>query len=83
MGHLRVETYSKSKFKLKMGSKFKAFGCGTAIAASSLVTEWIKGKTLNYAKHLRLPPVKIHCSALSEDSIKAAIHDYKTKNNIP
>ena len=73
-------------------SKFKAFGCGSAIASSSLATEWIKGKTLNYAntitnkeisKHLRLPPVKIHCSALSEDSIKAAIHDYKTKNNIP
>ena len=73
-------------------AKFKTFGCGSAIAASSLATEWIKGKTLEYAnnitnkeisKHLRLPPVKIHCSALSEDSIKAAIHDYKTKNNIP
>ncbi len=72
-------------------SKFKAFGCGSAIASSSLATEWIKGKTLEYAnnitnkeisKHLRLPPVKIHCSALSEDSIKAAIHDYKTKNNM-
>ena len=72
-------------------SKFKAFGCGSAIASSSLATEWIKGKTLDNAKsitnkdiskHLRLPPVKLHCSALSEDSIKAAIHDYKTKNNM-
>ncbi len=70
-------------------AKFKTFGCGSAIASSSLVTEWIKGKTLDeaaeikntdIAKHLALPPVKIHCSVLAEDAIKAAIADYKGKN---
>ena len=69
-------------------AKFKTFGCGSAIASSSLVTEWVKGKTLEEAhklkntkivKELSLPPVKIHCSVLAEDAIKAAISDYKTK----
>lgn len=69
-------------------AKFKTFGCGSAIASSSLVTEWVKGKTLDeavnikntdIAQHLALPPVKIHCSILAEDAIKAAIEDYKTK----
>ena len=69
-------------------AKFKTFGCGSAIASSSLVTEWIKGKSLEdagaiknqeIASHLALPPVKIHCSMLAEDAIKAAIADYKTK----
>jgi nitrogen fixation NifU-like protein len=69
-------------------AKFKTFGCGSAIASSSLVTEWVKGKTLDeaatlkntqIAEHLSLPPVKIHCSVLAEDAIKAAIGDYKTK----
>ena len=69
-------------------AKFKTFGCGSAIASSSLVTEWVKGKTLDEAeslknteivKELSLPPVKIHCSVLAEDAIKAAINDYKGK----
>ena len=69
-------------------AKFKPFGCGSAIASSSLVTEWVKGKTLDeaaqikntdIAQHLALPPVKIHCSVLAEDAIKAAIADYKKK----
>ncbi|MGL4825495.1 MAG: Fe-S cluster assembly scaffold IscU [Alphaproteobacteria bacterium] len=67
---------------------FKTFGCGSAIASSSLVTEWIKGKTLgealtlqnkDIAEHLALPPVKLHCSVLAEDAIKAAIDDYQSK----
>ena len=70
-------------------AKFKTFGCGSAIASSSLVTEWVKGKTLDeaaeikntqIAQHLALPPVKIHCSVLAEDAIKAAIADYKAKH---
>lgn len=70
-------------------AKFKTFGCGSAIASSSLVTEWIKGKTLDeasvirnteIAQHLSLPPVKIHCSMLAEDAIRAAIKDYKKKH---
>ncbi|OCG16497.1 Fe-S cluster assembly scaffold IscU [Gilliamella sp. Fer1-1] len=69
-------------------AKFKTYGCGSAIASSSLVTEWIKGKSLDeaeaikntdIAEELALPPVKIHCSILAEDAIKAAIDDYKTK----
>ena len=69
-------------------AKFKTFGCGSAIASSSLITEWVKGRTLNeaksiknvqIAKELALPPVKIHCSVLAEDSIRAAIKDYETK----
>src|SRR4029079_7006757 len=70
-------------------AKFKTFGCGSAIASSSLVTEWVKGMTLDQAmglknaqiaEELNLPPVKIHCSVLAEDAIKAAIADYKAKN---
>jgi nitrogen fixation NifU-like protein len=69
-------------------AKFKTFGCGSAIASSSLVTEWVKGmsvddamklKNTEIAQHLALPPVKIHCSVLAEDAIKAAIADYKAK----
>ena len=71
-------------------AKFKTFGCGSAIASSSLVTEWVKGKTVDeaseikntqIAQELALPPVKIHCSILAEDAIKAAIADYKLKKN--
>ncbi len=70
-------------------AKFKTFGCGSAIASSSLATEWLKGKTIDEAlaidnmaivEELALPPVKIHCSVLAEDAIKSAIKDYKTKN---
>jgi nitrogen fixation NifU-like protein len=72
-------------------AKFKTYGCGSAIASSSLVTEWIKGKTINeagkitnsrIAEELALPPVKIHCSILAEDAIKAAVSDYKKKHDI-
>jgi len=71
-------------------AKFKTYGCGSAIASSSLVTEWVKGKTLEQAgsiknaeiaEELALPPVKIHCSILAEDAIKAAIDDYRRKTN--
>lgn len=70
-------------------AKFKAFGCGSAIASSSLVSEWVKGKNVDealeiknkeIADHLSLPPVKLHCSMLAEDAIKAAVKDYKEKN---
>jgi nitrogen fixation NifU-like protein len=72
-------------------AKFKTFGCGSAIASSSLATEWIKGKTVSDAleikntdivKELSLPPVKIHCSVLAEDAIRAAIGDWKKKNGV-
>ena len=72
-------------------AKFKTFGCGSAIAASSLATDWVTGKSLSEAERisnveiveeLSLPPVKIHCSVLAEDAIKAAINDYKSKNNM-
>jgi nitrogen fixation NifU-like protein len=84
------------KLQIKVGpdgliedAKFKTFGCGSAIASSSLVTEWVKGKTIDeaetikntdIAQHLALPPVKIHCSVLAEDAIKAAIADYRAKS---
>lgn len=84
------------KLQIKVGAdgriedaKFKTFGCGSAIASSSLATEWVKGKTLTeaeqikntqIAKELSLPPVKIHCSVLAEDAIKAAIKDYREKH---
>ena len=87
------------KLQIKVGAdgliedaKFKTFGCGSAIASSSLVTEWVKGKTIDeaetirntdIAKHLALPPVKIHCSVLAEDAIKAAIKDYREKHGKP
>ncbi len=84
------------KLQIKVGAdgriedaRFKTYGCGSAIASSSLVTEWVKGKTLEeaatikntqIAEELSLPPVKIHCSILAEDAIKAAIEDYKKKH---
>jgi nitrogen fixation NifU-like protein len=72
-------------------AKFKTYGCGSAIASSSLVTEWVKGKTLDeagaiknaeIAAELALPPVKIHCSILAEDAIKAAVADYRAKHDL-
>jgi nitrogen fixation NifU-like protein len=72
-------------------AKFKTFGCGSAIAASSLATEWLKGKTLDKAaeldnmdlvEELSLPPVKIHCSVLAQDAVRDAINDYRKKNNL-
>ena len=72
-------------------AKFKTYGCGSAIASSSLLTEWVKGKTLREAKEIKnteiveelnLPPVKIHCSVLAEDAIKSAIKDYMNKNEV-
>ncbi|MBP6985008.1 MAG: Fe-S cluster assembly scaffold IscU [Alphaproteobacteria bacterium] len=71
-------------------AKFKTFGCGSAIASSSLLTEWVKGKTIDQAmeikntdiaQHLALPPVKIHCSVLAEDAIRAAVKDYRSKQS--
>ena len=71
-------------------ARFKTYGCGLAIASSSLVTEWVKGKTLDEATHIKnsaiaqelaLPPVKIHCSILAEDAIKAAVNDYKARHS--
>jgi len=86
------------KLQIKVGAdgliedaKFKTYGCGSAIASSSLVTEWVKGKTLaqaleikntQIAEELALPPVKIHCSILAEDAIKAAVLDYQTKHPV-
>ena len=86
------------KLQIKVGddgkitdAKFKTFGCGSAIASSSLATDWVTGKSISEAESIRnvdiveelsLPPVKIHCSVLAEDAIKAAITDYKSKNNI-
>ena len=72
-------------------AKFKTYGCGSAIASSSLVTEWVKGKTLDQAgsiknsqiaEELALPPVKIHCSILAEDAIKAAVNDYRNRHSV-
>ena len=83
---LQIEVDNDNKI---IDAKFKTFGCGSAIAASSLATEWIKNKTVDEAsmiqnteivKELSLPPVKIHCSVLAEDAIKAAIKDYQQKN---
>ena len=83
---LQIEVDDDNKI---VDAKFKTFGCGSAIAASSLATEWIKDKTVDEAsliqnteivEELSLPPVKIHCSVLEEDAIKAAIKDYKEKN---
>ena len=82
---LQIEVDKNEKI---VDAKFKTFGCGSAIASSSLATEWVKGKTLDEAhtiqntdivEELSLPPVKIHCSVLAEDAIKAAIKDYKSK----
>ena len=87
------------KLQIKVGdngviqdAKFKTYGCGSAIASSSLVTEWVRGKTLDQAldiknthiaEELALPPVKIHCSILAEDAIKAAVADYRKKSDQP
>ena len=85
---LQIEVGDDNKI---VDAKFKTFGCGSAIAASSLATEWIKDKTIDEAsliqnteivEELSLPPVKIHCSVLAEDAIKAAIKDYKEKNGV-
>ena len=85
---LQIEVGDDNKI---VDAKFKTFGCGSAIAASSLATEWIKDKTVDEAsliqnteivEELSLPPVKIHCSVLAEDAIKAAIKDYKEKNGV-
>jgi len=86
------------KLQIKVGdggviedAKFKTYGCGSAIASSSLITEWVKGKTVDealgikntqIAEELALPPVKIHCSILAEDAIKAAVSDYKKKSSV-
>ena len=80
----------KVKDGIIIDAKFKTYGCGSAIASSSLVTEWVKGKTLDaameiknsqIAEELALPPVKIHCSILAEDAIKAAVNDYRNKHS--
>jgi len=85
---LQIEVDKNEKI---VDAKFKTFGCGSAIASSSLATEWVKGKSLDEAhtiqntdivEELSLPPVKIHCSVLAEDAIKRAIDDYRRKNNI-
>ena len=85
---LQIEVDDKG---LITDAKFKTFGCGSAIASSSLATEWLKGKTVDEAvkidnmeivEELHLPPVKIHCSVLAEDAIKAAVNDYRKKNGL-
>ena len=85
---LQIEVDENEKI---IDAKFKTFGCGSAIASSSLATEWVKGKSIDEAntiqnvdivEELSLPPVKIHCSVLAEDAIKGAINDYRTKNGI-
>lgn len=82
---LQIEVDDQGKI---VDARFKTFGCGSAIASSSLVTEWVKGKSINealtikntdIAKELSLPPVKLHCSMLAEDAIKAALNDYRLK----
>ena len=84
---LQIQVDNENKI---IDAKFKTFGCGSAIASSSLATEWVKGRTIDEAsmiqnteivKELSLPPVKIHCSVLAEDAIKAAIKDYKSKQH--
>ena len=98
-GSLAPECGDVMKLQIKVGpdgliedAKFKTFGCGSAIASSSLVTEWVKGKTVDeaetikntdIAKHLALPPVKIHCSVLAEDAIKMALADYEKNALLP
>ena len=85
---LQIEVDENEKI---IDAKFKTFGCGSAIASSSLATEWVKGKSIDEAntiqnvdivEELSLPPVKIHCSVLAEDAIKGAINDYRKKNGI-
>lgn len=85
---MRLQIKVDDKTGIIEDAKFKTYGCGSAIASSSLVTEWVKGKTLDeaaalknseIAEELALPPVKIHCSILAEDAVKAAIADYRAK----
>jgi len=89
---MRVQIQVDPKTGIIKDAKFKTFGCGSAIASSSLATEWLKGKTVDQAAEIKntdivnelsLPPVKIHCSVLAEDAIHAAIDDYKKKHNNP
>ena len=86
---MKLQTRVNPATGLIEDARFKTYGCGSAIASSSLVTEWVKGKSLDealtikntqIAQELALPPVKIHCSILAEDAIKAAVEDYKTKH---
>jgi len=88
---MRLQIEVDEKTNLIKDAKFKTFGCGSAIASSSLATEWLKGKSVDEAlqidnmdivEELALPPVKIHCSVLAEDAIKSAIKDYKEKNGV-
>lgn len=88
---LKLQIQVDPETKVITDAKFKTYGCGSAIASSSLVTEWVKGRTIDQAlaiknteiaNELALPPVKIHCSILAEDSIRAAVEDYKKKNNM-
>jgi nitrogen fixation NifU-like protein len=88
---MRLQIQVDDETQVIKDAKFKTFGCGSAIASSSLATEWLKGKTSDQAlsidnmdivEELALPPVKIHCSVLAEDAIKAAIKDYQVKNNL-
>ena len=87
---MRLQIEVDEESKIIKDAKFKTFGCGSAIASSSLATEWLKGKTIDEAlnidnmdivEELALPPVKIHCSVLAEDAIKSAIADYQEKNS--
>jgi nitrogen fixation NifU-like protein len=87
---MRLQIEVDEETQVIRDAKFKTFGCGSAIASSSLATEWLKGKSIDEAlsidnmdivEELALPPVKIHCSVLAEDAIKAAIKDYQTKNS--
>lgn len=89
---MRLQIEVDEESQIIKDAKFKTFGCGSAIASSSLATEWLKGKSISEAleidnmdivEELALPPVKIHCSVLAEDAIKSAISDYKEKNNLP
>lgn len=88
---MRLQIQVDDETKMITDAKFKTFGCGSAIASSSLATEWLKGKSLEEAseidnmdivEELALPPVKIHCSVLAEDAIKSAIKDYRSKNGL-
>lgn len=88
---MRLQIEVDEETNMIMDAKFKTFGCGSAIASSSLATEWLKGKRIDEAlsidnmdivEELALPPVKIHCSVLAEDAIKSAIKDYQTKNQV-
>jgi nitrogen fixation NifU-like protein len=88
---MRLQIEVDPETKIIIDAKFKTYGCGSAIASSSLATEWLKGKTIDEAltidnmdivEELSLPPVKIHCSVLAEDAIKAAINDWRIKNGL-